>query len=147
MFLDSFSFFRLPDSFCLRHRWILKEKYDIVNYMKMLKPEVKFEDFEKIDVRVGTVIAAEKIEGSKKLIKLQVDFGDLGKRQIITGIAEWYKPEDFVDMQTTFVVNLPYRMLMGHESQGMIFACGLEDDKKPVFLLTKEKIENGEGVR
>jgi methionyl-tRNA synthetase len=59
----------------------------------------------------------------------------------------WYAPEDFVGMQTTFVVNLEPRKMMGLESQGMIFALGLDDDKKAVFLQPKESVENGEGAR
>ena len=115
--------------------------------MKELKNTINYEEFSKIDVRVGTIIKAEKIEKSGKLLKLEVDFGELGTRQILAGIAAWYKPEDLIGMQTTFVVNLETRKLMGLESQGMIFALGLDDDKKPVFLLSKESVENGEGAR
>jgi len=127
--------------------WILKEIWVIVNHVKETKNIINYEEFSKIDVRVGTVINAERVKKSEKLIKLEVDFGELGKRQILTGIAEWYKPEDLVGMQTTFVVNLEARKLMGSESQGMIFTLGLDDDKKPVFLLPKESVENGEGAR
>lgn len=115
--------------------------------MKEAKNSINFNEFNKIDVRVGTIIGAESVERSKKLIKLEVDLGELGKRQVLTGIAQWYKPEDLVGMQTTFVVNLESRKLMGLESQGMIFALGLDDNKKPVFLLPKDSVENGEGAR
>jgi methionine--tRNA ligase beta chain len=111
------------------------------------KPEIKIEDLAKLDVRVGTIIAAEAVTGSSKLIKLQVDFGSLGQRQILTGMQKWYKPEDFMGMQTTFVVNLAPRKMMGLESQGMIFALGLTDESTPVFLVPKQKVENGEGAR
>lgn len=127
--------------------WILKENWVIVNHVKELKNTINYEDFSKIDVRVGTIISAENVEKSAKLLKLEVDFGELGKRQILTGIAEWYPPEDLVGRQTTFVLNLEPRAMMGLESQGMLFALGLEDDKKPIFLLPKESVENGEGAR
>ncbi len=115
--------------------------------MKEAKSIINYEDFSKIDIRVGTIISAENVNKSKKLIRLEVDFGELGKRQILTGIAQWYKPEDLVGMMTTFVINLEPRRMMGLESQGMIFALGLDDDKETVFLLPKESVENGEGAR
>jgi methionyl-tRNA synthetase len=115
--------------------------------MKTPKTPINYEDFSKIDVRVGTIVAAENVPKSEKLLKLEVDFGELGKRQILTGMAMWYKPEELVGMQTTFVLNLEPRKIMGLESQGMIFALGLEDSTKPVFLLTKDPVENGEGAR
>ena len=127
--------------------WILKEICDIVNHMKEPKNTINHDEFSKVDVRVGTIVAACKVEKSEKLLKLEVDFGELGKRQILTGIAAWCNPEDLVGMQTTFVINLEPRKMMGLESQGMIFALGLDDDKKPVFLLPKESVENGEGAR
>lgn len=115
--------------------------------MKEAKQTINYDDFSKIDVRIGTIISAENVEKSTKLLKLEVDFGELGKRQILTGIAQWYKPEELVGMKTTFVINLEPRKMMGLESQGMIFALGLDDDKKPVFLLPKDEVENGEGAR
>ena len=127
--------------------WILKDNCDIVNHMKEQKTNINYEDFSKIDIRVGTITNAEKVEKSEKLLKLEVDFGELGKRQILTGMAMWYQPEGLIGMQTTFVINLEPRKMMGMESQGMIFAVGLSDDKKPTFLLPKEPIENGDGAR
>lgn len=115
--------------------------------MKEVKNKINYEEFSKIDVRVGTIINVQKVENSDKLLKLEVDFGEFGKRQILTGIAKWYKPEDLVGVQTTFVINLEARKLMGMESQGMIFALGLDDNRKPVFLLPRESVENGEGAR
>jgi len=115
--------------------------------MKEQKTNINYEDFSKIDIRVGTITNAEKVEKSEKLLKLEVDFGELGKRQILTGMAMWYQPEGLIGMQTTFVINLEPRKMMGMESQGMIFAVGLSDDKKPTFLLPKEPIENGDGAR
>ena len=111
------------------------------------KPEIQIEDLEKLDIRVGTIFNAQKVEGSSKLIKLEVDFGEFGKRIILTGMQMYYEPADFVGLQTIFLINLKPRKMMGLESQGMILTLGLDDDTKPTFLIPKEEVENGEGVR
>ena len=115
--------------------------------MKEAKTGINYEDFSKIDVRIGTIVTCERIEKSEKLLKLEVDLGGLGKRQILAGIAKWYAPEELVGLQTTFVINLEPRKMMGMESKGMIFALGLEDNEKPVLLVSKEQVENGSGAR
>src|SRR3989344_2398875 len=97
------------------------------------KSEMQIEDLEKLDIRVGTILNAEKVEDSSKLIKLEVDFGELGKRTILTGMQMYFEPQDFIGMQTIFLLNLKPRRMMGIESQGMILALGLEDDSKPTF--------------
>jgi tRNA-binding protein len=94
---------------------------------------IGIDDFRRVDLRVAKVIEAAKVEGSKKLIKLVVDLG-AEKRQIIAGLAEYYKPEDLVGKYVVVVANLQPKKMMGLESQGMILAtCD-----KPV-LLTIEK--------
>ncbi len=108
-----------------------------------MKPEIEIADLTKLDIRLGTVVSAEKVEKSEKLIKLTVDFGELGTRQILTAMQEYFTPEDFIGIQTTFVVNLKPRKMMGFESCGMIFAI---DSAKPIFLLPKEKTKNGTTV-
>ncbi|HSX39852.1 MAG TPA: hypothetical protein VLI92_04670 [Candidatus Saccharimonadales bacterium] len=113
--------------------------------MAELKDQIEIADLAKIDIRAGTVTAAEKVEGSTKLIKLDVDFGELGHRTILTGMQEFYTPEDFVGMQTTFIVNLKPRKMMGLESQGMIFAVDNENGK-PIFLIPKEHANNGDSI-
>jgi len=115
--------------------------------MQETKSQTTYDDFLKLDVRVGTIVAADNVEGSTKLLKLDVDFGELGKRQILSGIAKWYTPEELVNKQTTFVINLPARKMMGLESQGMLFAVGLTDEEKPVLLTPNDDVENGNGVR
>ena len=118
------------------------------NEQGTVKPEITYEDFSKLDIRAGTVLSAERVEGSEKLIRLQVDFGsEIGQKQILTGLLKWYKPESFVGMQTTFIVNLPPRKMMGLMSEGMILALGLSDEEKPALLKPKRKVKNGEGVR
>ncbi len=83
------------------------------------KENIEFDDFGKMDIRVGTVLEAEKVPKTKKLLKLLVDTG-IDKRTIISGVAEFYKPEDLVGKQVSVLVNLAPKKLRGIESQGMI---------------------------
>ncbi|MEK7187806.1 MAG: methionine--tRNA ligase subunit beta [Patescibacteria group bacterium] len=84
---------------------------------------ISFDEFKKVELRVGKVLTAERVEGSDKLLKLSVDMGS-EKRQIVSGIGKYYEPEALVDTFVTIVTNLEPRMLMGLESQGMILASG-----------------------
>ena len=84
-----------------------------------LKKEITFDDFDKLDIRVGKVLTAEKMEKSNKLLKLTVDTG-VDKRTVLSGIAQHYTPEQMVGKQVTLIVNLAPRKMMGIESQGMI---------------------------
>ncbi len=93
-----------------------------------LKPEIVFDDFAKLDIRVGTVVAAEKMAKSDKLLKLTVNSG-LDKRTILSGIAKHYSPEDIVGKQVTFIANLAPRKMMGIESNGMILMAEDKDGK------------------
>ena len=98
--------------------------------------EIPFDDFVKLDIRVGKVIKAEQIAGSRNLIKMMVDFGS-EKRQSVAGLLQYYKPEELVDKKYAFVLNLQRRKFMGVESQCMVLAA--EDDKGNVILLKPEK--------
>jgi methionyl-tRNA synthetase len=100
----------------------------IDNPVKPLKPEIVFDDFAKLDIRIGTVTAAEKMEKSNKLLKLRVDDG-LGGRTILSGIALHYTPEEMIGKQVTFIANLAPRKMMGTESQGMILMAEDKDGK------------------
>jgi methionyl-tRNA synthetase len=84
-----------------------------------LKKEIGFDDFDKLDIRVGKVLTAEKMEKSNKLLKLTVDTG-VDKRTVLSGIAQHYSPDQIVGKQVTLIVNLAPRKMMGIESQGMI---------------------------
>lgn len=160
---------------------------------------VTIDDFAKLEFKVGTIISAEEIDGSDRLLKLQVDFGphvipseerveeslnkeenDLSAsvemtaetseivrneddtvevtdavapveeatneiRQILSGIKQWYKPEDLVGKQFVFITNLAPRKMMGLESQGMIMAA--EGEEKPIPLTVSEKVPNGSKIR
>jgi methionyl-tRNA synthetase len=92
------------------------------------KAEVSFDEFAKMDIRIGTVITAERVEKSKKLLKLQVDTG-IDKRTVMSGIAEHFSPEDIIGKQVTILVNLAPRKIMGVESQGMILMAADKDGK------------------
>jgi methionine--tRNA ligase beta chain len=105
---------------------------------------ISFEDFQKIDLRVGKIIKVEKIEGSEKLLKLKVDLGK-EVRQIVAGIAKFYKPEDLVGKEIIVVANLEPKKLMGLESQGMLLAA--EKDGEPVILIPEKEVLPGTKIR
>lgn len=110
-----------------------------------IKPNVSYEDFTKIDLRVGTIISADDLEESNKLIKLIVDIG-IEKRQIIAGIKKQYKVEDLVGKQVVLVVNLEPKSLAGYESQGMILAAS-DSEGGPVVLLPERPIGDGAVIK
>jgi len=99
------------------------------------------EDFEKLQFKIGTVISAEKVHNSDKLIKLEVDFGS-EKRIILTGLAEYLSPDHFVGKQLPFVYNFEPKKLRGIESQGMLIATD-DEDGRPVLLMPEKNIPNG----
>jgi methionyl-tRNA synthetase len=96
--------------------------------VKPFKPEIVIDDFGKLDIRVGTVLTAEKMEKSNKLLKLTVNDGH-GTRTILSGIAQHYSPDEVVGKQVTFIANLAPRKMMGIESQGMILMAEDGDGK------------------
>ena len=91
-----------------------------------LAEEISIEDFAKVDLRVAKVLSAEKVKKSKKLLCLQLDDG-MGGRQVVSGIAQWYAPEDLVGKKIILVANLKPAKLCGVESNGMICAADLPD--------------------
>lgn len=109
-----------------------------------MKPLIAYDDFAKLDIRIGKVLACVRKEGSEKLLRLTVDFGEEGKRNILSGIAQYYKPEDLINKEFVFVLNLQPRKIMGEESQGMILAA---DAKKIVLLKPKSKTPPGAEIR
>ncbi len=101
---------------------------------------ITFDDFKKIEIRIGKVLTCEKMEKADKLLRLQVDFGDF-KRQIISGISQWYQPEDLEGKLLPFIVNLEPRNFRGEESQGMLMA--VEGEDKPIFLEPGKDVKIG----
>ncbi len=98
--------------------------------------EISYDDFAKLDIRIGTVLAAEMVPDADKLIKCTVDFGELGTRTIVSGIAQWKKPEELIGLELPYIVNLAPRVLRGVESQGMLLAAS---DTEGVALLQAER--------
>lgn len=105
---------------------------------------ITIDDFVKLEFKVGTVLEAFDIEGSERLLKLIVNIGEENPRQILSGIKQWYMPEDLVNKQFVFITNLEPRTMMGLESEGMILAA---DGEKPVPLIPSEKVPNGSKIR
>jgi len=98
--------------------------------------EIPFDEFLKLDMRIGKIVEATQIAGSRNLIKMLVDFGE-EKRQAVAGLLQWYKPEDIVGKKCAFILNLQKRKMMGAESQCMILAA--DDGKGSVVVLQAEK--------
>lgn len=98
--------------------------------------EIPFEEFQKLDLRIGKIVEASPISGSRNLIRMIVDFGG-EKRQAVAGLLQWYKPEELVGKKCAFILNLQRRKLMGVESQCMVFAA--EDSKGNAVVLQPEK--------
>ncbi|NGX40963.1 MAG: Methionine--tRNA ligase [Candidatus Anoxychlamydiales bacterium] len=121
----------------------LKEALDDQNMPKKaiqdLKNEISYKDFDKIDMRVGKIIEAEKIEKSEKLLKLQVDLG-FEKRQIISGIAKSITPDELLNKKVIVVANIKKAKLMGFESDGMILAAGEDDDSLEIPFIQDMEI-------
>lgn len=110
----------------------------------IVKPEITFDDFAKIDLKVGTITAAEKVEKADKLLKLEVDLG-FEKRTIVSGIALHFEPAAIVGKQVVVVTNLAPRKMRGIESNGMILMA--EDASgKLKFINPDEATDNGSGV-
>lgn len=103
------------------------------------------DEFKNVDLRVGEVKSAERVEGSDKLLKLQLDLGEEQHRQILSGIAKQYAPEDLVGKKVVIIANLEPRMLMGHESQGMLLAAH-GPDEAPVLLLPEGDVAPGSKI-
>ncbi|CAL2077978.1 Methionine--tRNA ligase [Tenacibaculum sp. 190524A05c] len=105
------------------------------------KDTIEFDDFTKMDIRIGTILEAEKVTKTKKLLKLKVDVG-IDVRTIVSGIAESFKPEDIVGQQVTVLCNLAPRKIRGVESQGMILMTDAEDGSL-AFVEPQQKVQNG----
>lgn len=106
---------------------------------------ISIDDFKKIELKVGKVLSAERVEGSEKLVKLSVDLGEGTPRQILAGVVAQYPPETLVGREIVVATNLEPRKLMGMESQGMLLAA--ESEKGPVLLTPDEEVEPGAGIR
>lgn len=104
---------------------------------------ITYDDFAKLDIRIGKILSAEKIPEGDKLLKLVVDVGE-EERQILAGMAEFYDPEYFVGKYVPVLINLEPRTLRGYESQGMILAAGAD---KPVLMSPIEDVPPGSIIK
>ena len=109
-------------------------------------PKIPIEDFVKVDIRIGEVVAAEKVEKSKKLMKMTVWFGE-ETRTIVGGIAAAYAPDQLVGKKFAFVHNLAPAKLMGIESNGMILAASLPGTGDPSLLQVDPAVPSGTRVK
>jgi methionine--tRNA ligase beta chain len=105
---------------------------------------IKFEEFQKIDLRVGKILEVKKVEGSEKLLKLIVDLGN-EKKQLVAGIAKYYKTEDLIGKEIVVIANLEPKKIMGIESQGMLLAADVNGE--PVILIPEKEVPPGTKIR
>ena len=112
---------------------------------KDIKPTVSFEDFEKLDIRVGTIKNCEKVKKANKLLKFTIDDGTGTDRTIVSGIAKFYNPEELIGKQVCFIANFAPRKLMGIESQGMILSAENHDGSLSVTRIDRE-VKSGSQV-
>jgi len=99
-----------------------------------------FEDFKKLEIRIGKILSAQKVEGADKLLKLEVDIGK-EKRQLVVGIAQYYEPEELINKQIPVLVNLEPRKIRGVESQGMLLAA--TEGEAPILLHPDKEVSPG----
>jgi len=108
-----------------------------------VKPTIKYEDLDKVDIRIGTIEKVEDVAGSEKLVKMTVDFGD-HKRSIVAGMKkERENPQEIEGKQALFVVNLETKKMMGQDSEGMLFDIGYADGVSPALAMPERKVPNG----
>jgi tRNA-binding protein len=108
-----------------------------------IKPAISFAELDRIDVRVGTIVAVEDVAGSDRLLKLAVDFGD-HRRSILAGMKkEREDPREIEGRQALFVVNLEPKKMMGQVSEGMLFDLGYADGIVPALAIPERKVPNG----
>lgn len=111
-----------------------------------MKDLIEYDDFAKLDIRVGLVVAAEMVPETDKLIKCTVDFGEeVGTRTIVSGIALYRAPEEVVGKRLPYVINLAPKMLRGVESQGMLLASSFGENNFS-FLLAEREVPPGTKV-
>ncbi|HVM73335.1 MAG TPA: hypothetical protein VMU13_00440 [Candidatus Paceibacterota bacterium] len=108
-------------------------------------PLITYDDFAKLDIRIGTVIAVEPVPETDKLLKCTIDFGEFGIRTIVSGIAQWKKPEDLIGRQLPYIVNLEPKILRGVESQGMLLAGS--DDEGIALMYPERMVAAGTKLR
>ncbi|RLE86526.1 MAG: methionine--tRNA ligase subunit beta [Thermoprotei archaeon] len=105
--------------------------------------EVSFEEFKRLDLRVGRIVAAERVKRARKLLLLKVDLGG-ETRQLVAGLAEYYDPSELIGKEVVVVANLKPKVIMGLVSQGMLLAA--VEDGKPVLIIPEREVPPGTRV-
>ena len=105
---------------------------------------INYDDFEKLDIRIGKILSAEKVKGTDKLMKLVIDFS-AEKRQLVAGIAHFFEPDQLIGKEIPVLLNLEARSFKGIESQGMVLA--IDVDGKPVLLHPEREVPPGSIIR
>ncbi len=106
---------------------------------------ISYDEFKKLDIRIGTIREIEPVEGTDKLYRCMVDLGESELRQIISGIREYYPDKEvLIGKQVLYIVNLEPRTIKGFESRGMLMAVG---DNEPIFLIPETPVAPGSKVR
>jgi len=109
-------------------------------------PQIAIDDFVKIDLRVAQIVVAERIPKADKLLRLEVDLG-YEKRQILSGIAEWYTPEELIGRRIVVIANLAPRKMRGLDSHGMLLAASAGENGKPILATFGEEIALGSRLK
>ena len=111
-----------------------------------VKDLISINDFAKLDLRVAEIVEAERVEGTDKLVRLEIDLG-CEKRQIVAGIAQFYKPEELVGKHIVVVANLEPARIRGVESKGMLLAGSTEDRSELAIITVDRPLPKGAKVR
>ena len=106
---------------------------------------IDFKEFKKLDLRVAKIIKADRVEGSEKLLKLQIDLGD-EERQLIAGIAKFYPADELIGREIIIVANLEPKIIFSLESQGMLLAAKEEESGRPVLLMPDRMVSPGSRI-
>ncbi len=107
---------------------------------------ISYEEFSRIDLRVGFVKEVERVKGSRKLLKLKVDLGELGERQLVAGLGAWYEPDDLRGKYIVVVANLKPKRIFGLVSEGMLLAAD-DESGVPVLLTVEKPVKPGAKIR
>jgi len=113
--------------------------------VRLMNEFISFEEFQKMDLRIGKIVSSERVPGTTRLIRLEVDLG-AEKRQLIAGIGEEYKPEGLLGLEIVVLVNLKPKKIRGLISEGMLLAAVLEGNK-PVLIVPDKEVPPGTPVR
>jgi methionyl-tRNA synthetase len=108
---------------------------------------VSYDEFSKIELKVGIVKIAELVPNSEKLLRLELDVGEEKPRQLVAGIAQHYKPEELIGKSIIVVANLDIRTIRGLESQGMLLAADLESEGRVALLTTDSNVPAGTRIK